>query len=84
MNAHMQEAMTDIAQDAGAIVPCGLCGNYDIRNENDPEADSLAYAMATNAWKGDQFRSASLEEAKKVMKATLSSANDHCPFCHRY
>lgn len=84
MNAHMREALTVIAKDTGAIVPCGQCGTYDLRNEDDAAADSMAYAMMTNAWKDGQFRSATLEESQKLMANILKSANEHCPSCGRF
>ena len=84
MNAHMREALIEIAKDAGAVIPCDLCGNFDLRNEDDPATDKMAYAMATNAWKSGQFRSAPLEEARTLMASILKSANDRCPSCNRY
>ena len=84
MNAHIREAMIVIAKEATAIISCDQCGNYDLRNEDDPAADSMAYAMMTNAWKVGQFRSASLEECRSALKNILSSANDRCSSCNRY
>jgi hypothetical protein len=83
MNAHIQEALIEIAREAGATVPCEVCGNCHLRSY-DPEADRMAYAMTTNAWKNGERgfnRGVTREEALAAMKRCLESANDQCPSC---
>lgn len=82
MNAHVLEILTEIAESAEAIVPCEICGNYEIFAD-DEDAYSQAYAMATNAWKEVAFRSSSLEEVRAAMKSVLRDANRRCPSCDR-
>jgi hypothetical protein len=80
MNAHMAVQLEEIARQAEAIIPCEICrSNYIIADDSD--AESKAYAMATNAWMDGDFRSAPLEEVRQVMKSVLSSANHRCPSC---
>lgn len=80
MNAHIQEALIEIAKDAGAIAPCEQCCNYDVRID-DPDADSQAYAMTTNAWKAGELRGLTREDAISQMAICLRSANERCPSC---
>ncbi len=80
MNAHIHEALTEIALESGAIVGCSICGNYDILAEDD-EAERAAYAMATNAWKNGRLRGVSLEETRFAMQSLLRNANNKCPSC---
>lgn len=83
MNAHVQEAMNEIAREAKAVVPCNVCGNYYVRNY-DEAADRMAYAMATNAWNnGEQgfARGLTREEALLEMKRCLESASERCASC---
>jgi hypothetical protein len=80
MNAHVQIALEEIAQQAQAVVKCAVCrSNY--VSACDDEAESLAYAMATNAWKRGEFRSAPLEEIRGAMKSVLCNASYRCPSC---
>lgn len=80
MNAHVQIALEEIAQQAQAVVKCEICrNNYVIADDED--AESRAYAMATNAWKSGEFRSAPLDEIRGAMKAVLRDANHRCPSC---
>ena len=80
MNAHVQEALNEIAKESGAVVSCETCGNNYIR-AHDGDAESKAYAMATNAWKDGNFRSASREEILAAMKDVIIDANNECPSC---
>jgi hypothetical protein len=70
MNAHVQIALEEIAQ-------CEVCHNYYVRAD-DEEANSLAYAMATNAYKRGEFRTTRLEETREGMKAVLRDASHRC------
>jgi len=82
MNSDSIETAKECARDAGAIVPCPICGNYDVA-AHDEEADKRAYAYATEAWKDQDrgFRSASREEVMELMKAILDGGSDKCPSC---
>lgn len=80
MNAHVYEILVEIAERSGATVPCETCGNYQIIAD-DEDAESQAYAMATNAWKDGEFRTAELEEIRAAMKSVLRDANRRCPSC---
>ena len=82
MNAHMQEQLEEIARQAGAVVRCEICRSNDVSADN-PVAEKQAYAMATNAWKRHEFRSASLEEVRHLMASVLRDANHRCPSCDR-
>ncbi len=82
MNSDTMEIAEQCAKDAGAIVPCATCGNSDV-SAGDAEAESGAYARATNEWKagGRGFRSMSREEVMGVVKLVLQDANIECPSC---
>ena len=82
MNAHVQIALEEIAKEAGAIIPCEICGNYDVIAFDD-DAEAKAYGIATNEWKQGAFRTTSLEEVRSLMKAVLRNANHRCPSCER-
>ena len=80
MNAHVQIALEEIAQRAGAVVKCETCHSNYI-SADDEEANSFAYAMATNACMRGEFRSTTLEETRNAMKMVLRDANIRCPSC---
>jgi len=83
MNAHIQETLIEIAKEAGATIPCKVCGNYYLRS-HDGAADGKAYAMATNAWKNGERgfnRGVTREEVLAAMKRCIESANEQCPSC---
>lgn len=42
MNAHVQIALEEIAKETGAIIPCEICGNYDVIAFDD-DAEAKAY-----------------------------------------
>ena len=50
MNSETRMTIEEMAKTAGAIVSCPTCFGYDVRAAND-DADRMAYAQATNAWK---------------------------------
>lgn len=83
MNKHIREDLIEIAKEAGATVPCEICGNYYLRSY-DGAADAKAYAMATNAWKNGERgfnRGVTREEVVAEMERCLQSANEKCPSC---
>ena len=51
MNSETRMTIEKMAKTAGAIVSCPTCFGYDVRAADD-DADRMAYAQATNAWKG--------------------------------
>ena len=75
MNVHVQIALEEIAQ-------CEVCHNYYVCAD-DEEANSLAYAMATNAYKRGEFRTTTLEKTREAMKAVLRDASHRCPSCDK-
>ena len=83
MNAHMREKLGEIARKARAIVVCPDCSTDDICAFDDG-ANSHAYALATTAWKADEFRSASREEVMAELKNVIDDANHECPNCTRW
>jgi len=84
MNSDTQETATQIAKDAGAIIPCPTCLANDIYAGND-DAERKAYAMATNAWKAGErgFRGMTREEVMQAIKSAIVDANHKCPSCDR-
>lgn len=58
--------LEEIARQAEAIVPCTLCRNNHV-SAGDEDAERRAYAMATNAWKRGESRSAPLDEVQHLM-----------------
>ena len=72
----------EMAKTAGAIVSCPTCFGYDVRAADD-DADRMAYAQATNAWKGrhHDFWGMSREEVVDMVKGVLDDANHKCPNC---
>ncbi len=82
MNSDTRLTVEEIAKEVGAVVPCQGCGNYDIYAD-DPDADGMAYARATNYWNDQDraFRGMTREEVMRVVKAVLSSASYDCPSC---
>lgn len=82
MNSDTQETAEECAKDAGAIIKCPSCLGYDI-SAFDPEAESRAYAIATEAWKSGTrgFRNMAREEVMGVVKSALQDANISCPSC---
>jgi hypothetical protein len=83
MNSDTHETAEAVAKEAGAIIPCPVCGCYDI-GADDEDANKLAYAMAENRRKsGDRgFRGMSHKEAMAVIKSVIDDANYECPGCH--
>ena len=82
MNSDTTETAVQFAKDAGAIVQCADCHGYDVRAYDD-DAESMAYAQATNAWKDGVrgFRGMSREEVVSVVKSVLDDALIECPSC---
>ena len=82
MNSDTAETAEQIAKDADAIVKCWACGSYYVYAD-DSEADRIAYAQATEAWKsgGRGFRTMSREEVMDIVKSVLDDAFVDCPGC---
>ncbi|HZC17502.1 MAG TPA: hypothetical protein VE309_12140, partial [Caulobacteraceae bacterium] len=66
MNSETHEELLTIARDAGAILTCAECGNYDIRSW-DGDAKNRAFAMATQEWKRGRFGASPREEIIEAM-----------------
>jgi ribosomal protein L37AE/L43A len=82
MNSETRPALEDMAKQAGAIVRCPTCHTYDVL-AGDSGAESMAYGMATNAWKRGEFGMDSREDIMSEMKSVLQDANIECPSCGR-
>lgn len=81
MNGNMEVALGEIAVRAEAFVKCPICRNYYV-SADDPDAESMAYAMAINDWKAGQFRcSGGVDEIRHEMSRVLRSGNWRCPSC---
>jgi hypothetical protein len=80
MNSETRSTLEEYAKRAGVVVMCPRCHSNEIL-ASDPEAESMAYGMATNGWKHGEFRADSREEIMSLMKEVLSGANIRCPFC---
>lgn len=80
MNAHLHEDVASIIAQAGAVASCGDCQSYDVY-QFDEDADRHAYALATKAWKEDEFPRSTLEEVREAVKSALGDANMSCPGC---
>lgn len=81
MNSDTMETAVQCCEDAGAIVKCSGCGEYDVV-AGDDAAERNAYARATNAWKAGErgFRGMSRKEVMEAVKSALLDAGD-CPRC---
>jgi hypothetical protein len=82
MNGNMQIVLEEIAEQAEARVPCGICGNYSV-DAYDDEANSKAIGMAVNAYKRGDFRANSIKEVQHEMSLVLRNSNYQCPSCGR-
>jgi hypothetical protein len=80
MNSETRPTLEEYAKEAGAIIMCPSCHSNEI-SAGDSAAESMAYAMATNAWKRGEFRMDSREEIMDLMKSVLTDANIKCPSC---
>jgi len=82
MNSDTRETADQCLREAGAIISCPGCGNYEVWAD-DREAESNAYARATNKWKGGErgFRGMDREEVIALVKSALDDVNINCPGC---
>jgi len=81
VNSDTMETAVQCCKDAGAIVKCSGCGEYDV-SAGDDAAERNAYARATNASRADVrgFRGMSREEVMDAVKSALQDAGN-CPRC---
>ena len=81
MNSDTRETATDLAKQAGAIIQCPICFEYEV-SAGDEAAHKKAYALATNAWKSEVrgFRGMDRQQVVDLMQTTLDGAAD-CPRC---
>ena len=84
MNEDTMMLAEQICKDAGAIVVCGICGATNL-DACDEDANGMAYAMATNAWKKQErgFRFMAREEVLSCIKSVLDDAAFECHTCRR-
>ena len=85
MNSETYDTLREIAVTAGAIGSCPDCHAEDIYLD-DADANSRAYALATNAWKEEEagLRGMKREEAMECMKGVLADATQRCQTCHQH
>jgi hypothetical protein len=81
MNSDTGLAAEECAKEAGALISCPVCHDCLI-SAGDPDADRIAYAIATNARKEGRrgFHGMDREEVMSIMKKMLenSSACSRC------
>ena len=82
MNSETRSTLEEYAKQAGEIIDCRICPSFEV-SSGDTDAESKAYAIATNAWKSGEFRMDSREEIMELMKSVLMDANHRCPTCDR-
>jgi len=71
MNGDTMLNVEECAKEAGALRECEMCGQ--LVSADDPDAEARAYAVVTNAWKGDRrgFRAMERKEVVELMHRTL-------------
>ena len=79
MNGDTMIIAEEYAKEAGALINCPVCNEH-LVSANDDDADRLAYAKATNAWKHGVrgFHGMEREEVMHLMKRVLQCSNN-CP-----
>jgi hypothetical protein len=84
MNSDTQNQVDEILVRAGAVEKCPVCHD-DLISAEDEDAEGMAYAMATNAWKGGErgFRGMDREEVMSLVKKALVCVPVSCPRCSR-
>jgi hypothetical protein len=83
MNDDTAETILRYARDAGAVIKCTSCGEYEVSAGN-ADADRMVYAQVTNAWKLGNFGPlATRQEMMSVTKSVLQDVGD-CPRCSRF
>lgn len=82
LNDHMpdEDEFVGIAVQAGALEVCPLHKDVTI-NRGDPEANSRAYAMATNRWKAGELLGEREDIMAGIKDALDMAADDGCPAC---
>lgn len=81
MNSDTMETAVQCCKDAGAMVKCSGCGEYDV-SAGDGAAERNAYGRAHNVWEAGApgFRGMSREEVMRAVKSALQDAGE-CPRC---
>lgn len=80
MNSETREVIDGYIRESGAVTKCNFCHNYDVWAD-DSDAERLAYAMVTEAWKNGEFRGDGREEIMREVKSALADVNIDCPGC---
>tara|TARA_B100000378_G_scaffold52563_1_gene38983 strand:- start:2 stop:259 length:258 start_codon:yes stop_codon:yes gene_type:complete len=80
MNSETREIIDGYIRQAGAVSKCPYCSTYDVWAD-DPEAETMVYAMATNGWKNGKFRGEGREAIMAAVKSALDDVNIDCPGC---
>ena len=84
MNSDTELLVAEILAESGAVTKCPVCNDFMIL-AGEADAEKMAYAMATNAWKSGQrgFRSMEREEVTSSIKQALTHTPYKCPKCDR-
>ena len=85
MNSDTDNLVQEILVKAKAIAKCpNGCGT--MLDQEDGDAESVAYGMATNAWKQRDrgFRDMEREDVVALVKRALTHTPSTCPSCNRY
>ncbi len=83
MNSDTEILVDQILAELGAVAKCSVCHGFLLRTY-DGDAEGMAYAMATNAWKDGQrgFRGMEREEVTSMIKKALIHTPSGCPSCN--
>jgi hypothetical protein len=82
LNSDTEILVEQILAESGAVADCPVCHGSKLRTGDD-EAESRAYALATNAWKDGQrgFRNMEREEVVSMVKRALLRTGSTCREC---
>jgi hypothetical protein len=82
MNSDTEILVEQILAESGAVADCPVCHGPKLRTGDD-EAESRAYAIATNAQKDGErgFRNMEREEVVSVVRQALLRMYSTCPEC---
>jgi hypothetical protein len=82
MNSDTEISVEQILVESGAVAYCPVCYGSKLRIGDD-EAESRAYAIATNAQKDGErgFRNMERQEVVSVVRRALLRAYSTCPVC---
>jgi hypothetical protein len=82
MNSDTDILVDEILAKCGALTKCPICQNFMVLAD-DKDAERMAYAVATNAWKDGArgFRNMEREEVTAMIERALIHAPSKCQSC---